>query len=138
MKQPCPILSPLSGERVGKHKPQPALTKPSPPRSTLHKSHPQSLNNIGTLPYPRQRKLKRRAASLVHCRPDTPAMRLNNRLADRQAHAAALRLRREKSLKEPVGLGGWQPRPRVVDRNLDLIARAWLRFDRKHAARIAH
>jgi hypothetical protein len=51
-----------------------------------------------------QGELERRASSIVRCGPDTPAMRLNDRLADCQAHAAALWFRSEERVEYLVGV----------------------------------
>ena len=51
-----------------------------------------------------QGKVKRRAAPAVAVGPDPAAMRFDDRLADCQAHAAALWFRRKERLKYLVGL----------------------------------
>jgi hypothetical protein len=70
-----------------------SLARPS------HGEHPESLDGIGTACCRRQCEVECRAASLVHCCPNTPAVRLNDRLADRQPHTATLRLRCKESLE---------------------------------------
>ena len=70
--------------------------------------------------------------------PDTAAVRLDDGLADRQAHAAALRLGGEERIKDLIGFARRQPGAGVVDRNLDLTVLPQLRFDREDAACVAH
>ena len=68
----------------------------------------------------RQGKVERRAAPVVAVGPDPPAMRFDDRLADCQAHAAALRLRRKERVEYPVGVASGQPGPCVIYGDMDL------------------
>ena len=47
-------------------------------------------------------------------------MRLHNGTADRQSHAAALRLGGKEGRKDLIHLLTWQPHARVTDRELEL------------------
>ena len=51
-----------------------------------------------------QGEVERRAAPAVAVGPNPAALRFDDRLADRQAHAAALRLRRKECVEYLVGL----------------------------------
>src|SRR5216684_5525019 len=62
----------------------------------------------------RQREIKRCAPSYISARPQTAAMRLDDRPTDREPHAGALRLRGEERLENAVGLPLREPDPRIT------------------------
>jgi hypothetical protein len=68
----------------------------------------------------RQGEVEGRAATAVAVGPNPAAMRLDDRLTDCQAHAAALRLRRKECVEYLVGLAHGQPGPCVFYSDLDL------------------
>src|SRR5882724_11904625 len=68
----------------------------------------------------RQGEMKSCAPSTVGACPQLPAMRLHNRTADGQTHAAALRLGGKERRKDVIHLLYWQPHARVTDRELEL------------------
>ena len=99
--------------------------------STLLHAESRGVHREGGLRGSRwQGEVERRAASLVRCCPNTPTTRLNDRLADRKAHAAALRLRRKECVEYLVGLAHGQPGTCVMNRNMDLAVYAQLRLQR--------
>jgi hypothetical protein len=56
----------------------------------------------------RQSEMKRRASSIVACGPQTVTMQFHDGTADRQTHAAALRLRSEEGIEDLVRSSGRQ------------------------------
>jgi len=75
-------------------------------------------------PEPPQGKVERRATPVVAVGPDPAAMRFDDRLADCQAHAAALWFRSKERIKYLVVLAWGQPAACVIDRDLDLAVLA--------------
>jgi hypothetical protein len=84
----------------------------------------------------RQGEVERRATVAVG--PNPSAMRFDDRLADCQAHAAALWFRSKERIKYLLGVGQWQPGACVIYRDLDLAVFAQLRLHRNHAARVRY
>src|SRR6266481_4640512 len=85
-----------------------------------------------------QGEVERRATAAVAVGPDPPAMRFDDRLADCQAHSAALWFRGKERIKYLVGLAQGYPGSCVIYGDLDLAVLAQLRLHRKHAASILH
>ena len=69
-----------------------------------------------------QSELKDGAVRRVRRRPETPAMRLDDRSADGDPHTHTVRFRREQGLEDAIGCRRIYARARILDRN-------------KHAAR---
>src|SRR5258708_3135637 len=85
-----------------------------------------------------QSEMKRRASSIVGCGPQTATMRFDDRLADCQAHAAALRFRGEEGIEDLVRSSGRQSYSGVADRDQHLTAIASSRLDCEHSAGPLH
>jgi hypothetical protein len=69
----------------------------------------------------RQHDAKNRPTSEVLFRPDTAAMRLDNRIADRQADTHAGLFGRDKRLEQPFANVVGEPGPIVADADLDAV-----------------
>src|ERR1700747_345825 len=82
------------------------------------------LGRVGFRGSRRQGEVERRATPAVAVGPDPSAMRFDDRLADCQAHAAALWFRSKERIKYLVGLAEGQPGSCVIDRDLDLAVLA--------------
>src|SRR5213083_1686231 len=67
----------------------------------------------------RKLDVKREAPSIVLRGPDTPAMRLHDRAADRQPHPQPLRLGADEVLEDSLQLGVFDPDSAVTDRDGD-------------------
>src|SRR6201993_212764 len=85
-----------------------------------------------------QGEVEGRAAPAVSVGPDPAAMRFDDRLADCQAHAAALWFRSEERTKYLAGLAWGQPGAGVIYRDLDLAVLAQLRLHRHHAVHVLY
>src|ERR1700719_4292364 len=77
------------------------------------------------------------APSTVGACPQPAAMRIHNRTADGQSHAAALRLGGKERRKDLIHLLRWQPHACITDRELELTV-LQLRLNRKLSAWILH
>src|SRR5262245_65338061 len=101
-------------------------------RIAASSSTTKTVSCVLVMPIPlvaRQGELKGRAVVAVRYRPEPPAMRLDDRAADRQPHAHPVMLSRVKGLEEPLPtlrvqpntavLHGHQYRARVVELGAD-------------------
>src|SRR5580698_4275846 len=70
--------------------------------------------------------------------PDPAALRFDDRLADGEAHAAALRFRCEERVEDALGVARGQPGSCVFYRDLDVAVLTQLRVDGQHAACVLH
>ena len=80
--------------------------------------------------------MERRAAPAAAVGPNPAAVRFEDRLADCQAHAAALLLRRKERAEYLVGFARGQPGPYVMNGNFNLAVLTQLR--RKYPACLPH
>ena len=62
-----------------------------------------------------QTEMKARAASVVCCRPEAATVGFNDGLADRQTHAAAMRLGCKEGVENLVNVLVWQAYASVTD-----------------------
>src|SRR6267154_2494805 len=79
----------------------------------------------------RQRETKTGPARRVAVSPQAPAMRLNNRSANREPHTGPLRFRRKKCLENLIRLLRRQAHSRVADRHYNFFVFCFLRLNQQ-------